>query len=120
VDRHQPALPPDHDRPGARYFVNDNFRLDARAAYDRPSIMGKFSNGWDIGAGGEYRFSKLPISAYAKVDYTDFGSYFQIHDTAVRVGLRWNFDGSLKARERTGATFAPTGDSSFSRLFAAF
>lgn len=100
------------------YYVSDDFRLDAGAGYARPSVLGKFGNGWNINAGGEYRLAKLPVSLYAKVDYTDLGGhYFPEKDTAVMVGVRWNFDGSLKARERSGATFAPTGgENAFERL----
>lgn len=92
---------------GGRYYVTDDFRIDVGAGYDRPSILGKYSNGWDINLGGEYRLAKTPVSVYAQVDYADFGDgYFPAKDTAVHVGVRWNFDGSLKTRERDGATFA--------------
>jgi hypothetical protein len=102
---------------GGRYYVTDNFRIDAGASYDRPSIRGKYSNGWGLNVGGEYRLAKLPASVYAKFEYADLnGEYFPVKDTAVHVGIRWNFDGSLKARERSGATFAPTGPDLAERL----
>ncbi len=99
---------------GARYYVTDNFRIDAGAGYDRPSVLGAYSNGWDLNLGGEYRLPKQPVSFYAQVQYTDYGHSFEVKDTAVHVGVRWNFDGSLKARERDGATFA--GNSSVDRI----
>lgn len=100
---------------GGHYYLTDNFRLDADAGYDRPSVEGKFANGWDLGVGAEYRLAKLPVSAYAKFDYADFGRT-TLRDTAVHVGFRWNFDGSLKARERSGAAFAPAAGSDFGHL----
>ena len=100
-----------------RYYVTDDFRLDVRAAYDRPSAFGRYTNGWDLGAGGEYRLAKQPVSFYANVDYADFGDVLGLRDTSVHVGVRWNFDGSLKSRERNGATFASTGED-FGRFFA--
>jgi hypothetical protein len=101
---------------GADYFLADNLRLDGSAAFDRLGFFGKEFNGWNVHAGGEYQFAKLPVSLYAAVTYGEQSSV-STKDTAVHAGVRWNFGGgSLKARERSGATFAPTGEGDFFRV----
>jgi hypothetical protein len=102
--------------PGVRYYVNDNLRLDGSAAWDRLQIAGQSWNGWNLGVGGEYKLAHSPVSFYGKVTYGEVSS-ISIKDTAVHLGVRWNFGGgSLKARERSGATFASTGGDDFLRV----
>jgi hypothetical protein len=102
--------------PAAAYYVNDNFRLDGSAGYDRLQLLGKSWDGWNIHAGGEYQFARVPVSLYVAATYGEVSSV-SIKDTAVHAGVRWNFGGgSLKQRERSGATFAPTGGDDFLRV----
>jgi hypothetical protein len=102
---------------GGHYYLNDNLRLDASTGYDRLQLFDKDSNGWHISAGGEYQLKKSPVSVYAKVAYGEVPGLATTNDTAVHVGVRWNFGGgTLKTRERSGATFASTGDNDFLRV----
>jgi hypothetical protein len=102
---------------GGHYYLSDNFRVDASTGYDRLQLFDKQSNGWHIGAGGEYQLKKSPVSLYASVAYGEVPGLGTTNDTAVHVGARWNFGGgTLKARERSGATFASTGENDFLRV----
>lgn len=91
----------------ARYFVTDNARVDVKAGWARvnPNV-GDDDNVWNLGVGGEYQFSSVPVSLglsynHAEFDNADFSS------DAVAVEARWNFGGgSLKDRDRHGASQA--------------
>lgn len=101
---------------GGHYYLTDNLRLDGFTGYDRVQMWDHVHSGWHVSTGGEYQLKKSPVSIYAAVAYGEVPGLGTVNDTAVHVGVRWNFDGSLKARERAGATFAPTGPDAFERL----
>lgn len=89
----------------ARAFVQDNFRLNANVGY--ASIDNNTPGGDDdvmlYGVGGEYKFASLPISVtagYRTADY-DAGNV----DTWT-IGLRYNWGGTLRDRDRSGASQA--------------
>ena len=101
---------------GGHYYLTDNLRLDASTGYDRLQLFDKDQNGWHLSAGGEYQLKKSPVSVYAAVSYGEVPGWATTNDTALHVGVRWNFGGgTLKTRERSGSTFASTGDSDFLR-----
>jgi hypothetical protein len=102
---------------GGHYYVNDNFRLDAGTGYDRIQLLNNVHSGWHLSTGGEYQLKKLPVSLYTEVAYGEAPGLGTANDLAVHVGVRWNFGGgTLKTRERSGATFASTGDNDFLRV----
>jgi hypothetical protein len=89
----------------ARYFVSDNFRLQANAGWASvDSGAGGDDDATLLGVGGEYQFSAIPISIganYGHID-TDGGDA----DTW-SLAVRYNFGGTtLKDRDRHGASQA--------------
>jgi hypothetical protein len=102
---------------GGHYYLTDNLRLDGFTGYDRVQLWDHVSSGWHVGAGGEYQLKRTPVSFYAAVAYGEDPSLGTANDTAVHVGVRWNFGGgTLKTRERSGATFASTGENDLLRV----
>lgn len=85
----------------ARYFVNDNFRLNANLGY--ASV--ESSDATQIGVGGEYQFAAVPVSialGYAHTDYDDA----DFESDSFLVGVRYNWGGTLRDRDRNGASQA--------------
>jgi hypothetical protein len=102
---------------GGHYYLTDNIRVDGFTGYDREQYFGDVHSGWHVGAGGEYQLKKMPASFYAQVAYGEVPALGTANDTAVHVGVRWNFGGgTLKARERSGATFATNDGSDLLRV----
>jgi hypothetical protein len=102
---------------GGHYYLTDNIRLDGFTGYDREQYFSGARSGWHVGAGGEYQLKKMPVSLYAQVAYGEVPSLGTTNDTAVHVGVRWNFGkGTLKVRERSGATFATNDGSDLLRV----
>jgi hypothetical protein len=88
----------------ARYFVSDDFRLDAGAGYAK--LDGKASNEadiWDVNLGGEYKFANTGWSTFGKYTHTESKDLADLNAEAVTVGFRYTFGGSLKDRDRAGA-----------------
>lgn len=88
----------------ARYFVSDDFRLDAGAGYSK--LDGDASNEadiWDINVGGEYKFATTGWSTFGKYTHTESDDLADLKSDAVKVGFRYTFGGSLKARDNAGA-----------------
>lgn len=86
-----------------RFFVNDNFRLDARLGWANIDTGAGDSDGFAYGVGGEYQLASVPVSftaRYGTID-TDNGDV----DT-LSVGLRYNWGGTLRDRDRNGASQA--------------
>lgn len=93
----------------ARFFVSDNFRIDAGLAYASADVAGVDVDGWNLGLDGEYQFAGTPWSltggySHATVDDVDLDS-----DTFT-VGFRYSFGGDLKARDRSGADLGAGGN----------
>jgi hypothetical protein len=102
---------------GGHYYLTDSFRLDAFTGYDRFQFLNNVHSGWHFTTGGEYQLKKTPVSFYALVAYGEAPGLGTANDTALHVGVRWNFGGgTLKTRERSGATFASTGEHDFLRV----
>ena len=90
-----------------RIFATDNFRVDLDGGWanvDLGSGAGS-DNVWNAGIGGEYQFASIPISVGAHYNYFDFNDA-DVNGNAVSVSLRYNFGGSLKDRDRSGASQA--------------
>jgi hypothetical protein len=88
----------------ARYFVADDFRLDAGAGYSK--LDGKANNEadiWDVNVGGEYKFANTGWSTFGKYTHTESKDLADLNSDAVKVGFRYTFGGSLKARDAAGA-----------------
>ena len=93
----------------ARFFVSDNFRIDAGLAYASADVAGVDIDGWNLGLDGEYQFAGTPWSltggySHATVDDVDLDA-----DTFT-VGFRYSFGGDLKARDRSGADLSAGGN----------
>lgn len=94
----------------ARYFVSDNIRVQGGAAWDRFSFFGTDADAWSLGFGGEYQFDQAPVSVYANYAYTKQDD-LDVSNNAFTIGVRYNFGGgSLKARDRKGASFTGVSD----------
>jgi ATP-dependent protease HslVU (ClpYQ) peptidase subunit len=85
----------------ARFFVHDNFRIDANAGW--ANVAGDDEDATTLGIGGEYQFAAAPISVRAGYSNTDFDG----GDVDVwSIGLRYNWGGTLRDRDRNGASQA--------------
>ena len=85
----------------ARYFVSDNFRLNAGLGW----ADAEDENLWTASLGGEYQFASTPVSLYAGYAHTKFDEA-DIEVDRFTVGVRYNFGGqTLKGRDRSGASF---------------
>jgi hypothetical protein len=96
-------------RGDVRYFVSDNFRLDAGAAWSRIDTNLN-ADLWDVNVGGEYKFASSGWSTFAKYTHSESDDLADLKSDAVKVGLRYTFGGSLKDRDRAGADLVTAGD----------
>jgi hypothetical protein len=87
----------------ARYFINDNFRLDANLGWANIDTGAGDDDAFAYGVGGEYQFASLPVSVTANYGTVDFDGGDV--DTW-SVGLRYNWGGTLRDRDRNGASQA--------------
>jgi hypothetical protein len=88
----------------ARYFVSDDFRLDAGAGYSNLDLKALPSADiWDVNVGGEYKFANTGWSTFAKYTHTESDDLANLNAEAVKFGFRYTFGGSLKARDAAGA-----------------
>lgn len=90
----------------ARYFINDNFRLNgnigfATIDYDSFGEDDAFS----YGLGGEYQFAALPVSVAAGWSHVEFDEVDTEADT-LSLAVRYNWGGTLRDRDRNGASQA--------------
>lgn len=88
----------------ARAFVHDNFRLNANIGWANVDDgVGSDDDATIYGVGGEYQFSAMPISiaaGWSTVD-ADGGDV-----DVISVGVRYNWGGTLRDRDRSGASQA--------------
>jgi len=87
-----------------RFFIHDNFRIDASVGYANIDAgAGDEEDATRLGLGGEYQFAAAPISVTAGYSTTDFDD----GDIDVwSIGLRYNWGGTLRDRDRNGASQA--------------
>ncbi|MEQ1618009.1 MAG: hypothetical protein ABL883_06655 [Terricaulis sp.] len=89
----------------ARLFPSDNFRLQAIAGFARVDTAGLEDDVISFGLGGEYQFGDAPFSVALNWDRSEL-SDADITAETLTVGLRYNFGGTLRDRDRTGASQA--------------
>lgn len=96
----------------ARYFLNDNLRLDGAVNYLKQEFA--ISGGeWDqttYSVGGEYRLPNSPLSFFAKYEFADESesSGFEGEHQRLFLGLKLNFGkDSLRQSDRDGAGLKP-------------
>lgn len=88
-----------------RFFVHENFRLQGNVAWASLDTPGLDNDGYSYGVGGEYQFSAIPVSVTAGYARTEFNDA-NFESDAVTIGLRYNWGGSLRDRDRNGASQA--------------
>lgn len=88
-----------------RYFLSDNFRIQGALGWAKVEAGAFDDNVWSAGVGGEYQFAALPVSVHAGYSHSEFNDA-NISSDAFTVGVRYNFGGTLKDRDRTGASLA--------------
>lgn len=87
----------------ARVFASDNFRLQGGFGWASVDAAGDSVDAMSYGLGGEYQFSGAPVSialgyGHGEVDDLD------IDVDSWSVGLRYNWGGTLRDRDRNGAS----------------
>ncbi len=87
----------------ARLFLSDNFRLQAGAGFARVDTAGLEDDAISFGLGGEYQFAGAPVSLALYWDRSEL-SDADITAETLTLGVRYNFGGSLRDRDRTGAS----------------
>jgi hypothetical protein len=88
----------------ARAFVSDNFRLNANIGYASVDSGAAGDDDATIyGVGGEYQFASFPISVTAGYNTADSDGG---DVDAWTIGLRYNWGGTLRDRDRSGASQA--------------
>ena len=92
----------------ARYFVTDDFRLDGGLGYSRIDTGSK-AELWDVNLGGEYKFASTGWSTFGKYTHTESDDLADLKSDAVKIGMRYTFGGSLKARDAAGADLIDAG-----------
>lgn len=93
----------------ARFFVTDNFRIDAGAAWATAEAAGFDIDGWNVGVDAEYQFAGTPWSitgGYSRASIEDIDA----EADTFSVGFRYTFGGDLKARDRAGADLGAGGN----------
>lgn len=88
-----------------RYFLQDNFRIQGSLGYAKVEAGPADDNVWSAGVGGEYQFASLPVSINAGYAHSEFDDA-DISSDAFTIGVRYNFGGTLKDRDRKGASLA--------------
>lgn len=86
-----------------RYFINDNFRVDAGVGYANADTPIGDNDITTFGIGTEYQFAQVPVSIRAGYRTTD--GDFGDADT-ITIGVRYNWGGTLRDRDRSGASQA--------------
>jgi hypothetical protein len=87
----------------ARAFIHDNFRVNGNIGYANVDAGGGDDDVMIYGVGGEYQFASYPVSitaGYSTIDF-DGGDV----DT-LSIGVRYNWGGTLRDRDRRGASQA--------------
>lgn len=94
----------------ARLFLNDNFRLQGNLGWAQVDAGASDGDAFLYGAGGEYQFSAIPISvgaSYNRVDGDDAEA------DVLSATVRYNWGGSLRDRDRNGASQADIAGAGF-------
>jgi len=89
----------------ARVFPTENFRLQANVGYASVDFNPGNDTAWTAGVGAEYQFSAWPISVGANYNHVEFNDA-DISANVWSVTLRYNWGGTLRERDRNGASQA--------------
>jgi hypothetical protein len=89
----------------ARWFASDNFRLQGNVGLASANFSGNDDTAVTIGVGGEYQFGASPISIALGYNHTELTDSNDKVD-AFWVGIRFNWGGTLRERDRNGASQA--------------
>lgn len=89
----------------ARFFPTENLRLDAGLGWASVDAAGVDDDVVSYNLGGEYQLSAAPVSiglnwGHSEADNTNIDA-----DT-ITIGVRFNFSGTLRDRDRSGASQA--------------
>lgn len=87
----------------ARYFLRDNLFVRGGGSWmtiDAPVLGGEGLDAWTLGVGAEYQFTGTRWSVFGGYDH---GELEDAQRDSVKLGVRVNFGGDLKARVRSGA-----------------
>lgn len=86
----------------AAYYPMNNLRLNATVGYGTIDGFGDSIDTWTYAAGAEYQFAATPYSVFASYEDAQFDGGIADLQT-IKVGVRYNFGGSLQAQDRSGA-----------------
>ncbi len=89
----------------ARIFPTENFRLQGNLGWTSLDIAGFDEDVITYGVGGEFQLSAVPISLTLDWNKADADTTGISADT-VTFGVRYNFGGTLRDRDRTGPSQA--------------
>ncbi len=90
----------------ARYFVHDNFRLQGNLGWATVDAGGAGDDDvFSYGLGGEYQFASIPVSIGAGWNHFE-GDDSGVEADTLSIGIRYNWGGSLRDRDRNGASQA--------------
>ncbi|MBN8606866.1 MAG: hypothetical protein J0L81_08100 [Caulobacterales bacterium] len=87
----------------ARYFVNDNFRLQGNLGWATVDTGADDDDAFTYGVGGEYQFAAAPISIAAGYNRVDSDA---AEADVLSLAVRYNWGGTLRDRDRSGASQA--------------
>ena len=88
----------------ARFFPTDNFRLQGNVGWAQVNLPGgDDDNAWTAGVGAEYQLEAMPISIGATYNHVEFNDA-DVSANVWGVTLRYNWGGSLRDRDRNGAS----------------
>jgi len=90
-----------------RHFITDNLRLTGSLGYAAVDA-GSTVDTWNAGVEAEYQFAATPFSVVVGWDHFDSDDLNSNGDT-LRVGFRYTFGGTLKDRDRSGASLGSMG-----------
>lgn len=86
-----------------RHFVTDNLKLQGSAGFTKTDGGGVDLDMWNLGVDAEYQFAATPWSVNVGYEHGEIDDADLSSDT-VRVGVRYTFGGTLKDRDRSGAS----------------
>lgn len=96
----------------ARVFVHDNFRLQGNLGWAQVDTdsPGDDDDAFLYGVGGEYQFASLPVSIGASYNRVDAD---EAETDVLSATLRYNWGGTLRDRDRNGASQADIAGAGF-------
>jgi hypothetical protein len=87
----------------ARVFPTDNFRLQGNLGVASADFDGGDDTAYTYGVGGEFQFEQVPVSLALVYNHTELDDFDENVDSW-SAALRYNWGGTLKNRDRNGAS----------------